>query len=451
MSDTIIKNQIYECTIDGWNSEGLGVARINGKTVFIPETIPGEEWEIRIVKNLTSYAYGKREKCLKASPERIQPDCGYFPKCGGCSLRHMTYEKELEFKLNKVNDAYKHIAGMNLVASHIVGSNNTDHYRNKAIYAINENLQPGFYRPRTHDVIPVDNCHLQQTASDIVAHAICDFCRNNGFEAYNENNNKGTIRHVFTRVSHSSGKMQVTVVAARGFGDKTEKLVEEILHACPETESIVLNVNKSTGNTILTGKFYTLWGKSVITDSLCGINYELSAASFFQINPAQAERLYSIAVEYAAPDKERTVLDLYCGAGTISLFVAKKAKQVFGVEIVPEAIENAERNALNNQSRNVEFLCSDAGDAAEMLRTRNIRIDSVIVDPPRKGLSNEVISAVSAMNPERIVYISCNVSTQARDIKLFSEQGYLPKTAVAVDMFPRTPHVECVCLLETRQ
>ena len=444
--DGLRKNEIHTCEIMGWSSDGAGVTRIGGQTVFVPGAIPGEQWEVRIVKVRASDAFGKGERCLRPSPERVTPDCPAFPRCGGCTLRHMTYEKELEFKLSRVNEAYRRIGGLDLRASEILGAAQPERYRNKAIYAVDSQLRPGFFRPRSHDVIPVENCLLQSEASDRAAHAVCDFCRENGVPPYDEATGKGILRHVFTRTARSGG-LQATVVAAGGFGAKTAALVEAVRRACPETVGVILNVNKIAGNTVLAGDFHTLWGSDTLNDTLCGAEFELSPMSFYQVNPAQAERLYMKALEYAAPEGSECVLDLYCGAGTISLCLARRAKQVIGAEIVPAAVENARANALRNGLHNVEFLCADAGEAAAELASRGVRPDAVVVDPPRKGLAPNVIETVCAMAPERVVYVSCDAATQARDLKRFAALGYTASEAVAVDLFPRTSHCETVCKL----
>lgn len=446
--DELKKNDIYTCEIVGWSSDGAGVARIGAQAVFVPGAIPGEQWEVRIVKSRAGAVFGKGERCLRPDPTRIEPDCPVFPRCGGCALRHMSYEKELEFKLQRVNEAYRRIGGLELRAEEILGAEQTAHYRNKTIYAVDADLRPGFFRPRSHDVIPVERCALQSEASDRAARAVCEFCRENGIPAYDEATEKGVLRHIFTRTARD-GCMQVTVVAAGGFGAKTAALVDAVRAACPETAGVILNVNKTAGNTVLAGDFYTLWGADTLTDTLCGAQFELSPMSFYQVNPAQAERLYGLALDFAAPEGEKPacVLDLYCGAGTISLCLARRAEKVIGAEIVPAAVENARANTARNSLHNVEFLCADAGEAAAELARRGIRPDAVVVDPPRKGLAPAVIDTVCAMAPERVVYVSCDVATQARDLKRFAELGYVARDAVAVDMFPRTAHVETVVLL----
>lgn len=441
------KNQIHEAEIVSWSSDGAGVCRIGGRAVFVPGAIPGERWEVRILKVTKTAVFGKGETLLLPSPHRSEPDCPHYRKCGGCALRHVKYEAECAFKLKRVNDAYRHIAGIELEASEIIGAENTFNYRNKAIYAIGEGPVRGFFRPRSHDVVAIDHCLIQDEASDRAAKAVCDFMAANAVPAYDEKSGKGLVRHVFTRFGRSSGQLQVTVVAAGGFGGKTESLVRAIRNACPECVSIILNVNRTKGNTVLAGDFYTLWGSDSITDTLCGLDYELSARSFYQINPVQAEKLYYKALEYAAPNGKGLILDLYCGAGTISLCLARGCERVIGAEIVPEAVENARENAARNGIENAEFICADAGEAAAELLRRGEKPDAVVVDPPRKGLAPDVIESICGMAPDRVVYVSCDVATQARDLKIFAEKGYKAIAATAVDMFPRTHHVETVVLL----
>ena len=441
------KNQIHTVTIENWSSDGAGVCRIGGRAVFVKAAIPGERWNVRIVKVTNTAVYARGEELLEPSSERIVPDCPVFGKCGGCVLRHVSYEEELRFKLSRVNEAYRRIAGLPLVAEEIIGGECVDSYRNKAIYAIGPGPCRGFFRPRSHDVIPVDRCRIQTESADRAAEAVRWFMAEHNIPAYDETTGKGLVRHVFTRVGMRSGQILVTIVAAGGFGTLTPALCQAIRAAVPEVTGIVLNVNKSRGNTVLAGDFYTLWGSGTIRDTLCGLDFELSPQSFYQINPAQAEKLYQRALDYAAPEGKGLVLDLYCGAGTISLCLAKGAEQVIGAEIVAEAVENAKENARRNGIENAEFLCADAGEAAAELARRGTKPDAVVVDPPRKGLSPQVIDAIADMAPERVVYVSCDVSTQARDLALFAQKGYRAEKATAVDMFPRTHHVETVALL----
>lgn len=440
------KNDLFEATIEAWSSDGAGVCRIDGRAVFVAGAIPGEKHTVRIVKAGKSAVFGKSEELLTPSPHRVESDCPHFPKCGGCTMRHISYEEELRFKLSRVNEAYVRIGKIDLRAKEIFGAEQTERYRNKAVYAVGNGFY-GFFRPRSHDIIPVSRCLIQTEAADLAAKTVCAFMAENGVPAYDEKSGSGLIRHVFTRTGFSSNQLQVTVVSAGGLGAKTKLLTESLRSALPEVTSIVLNINKSRGNTVLAGDFYTLYGSDTITDTLCGLDFELSPLSFYQVNPTQAEKLYGIALNYAAPEGTDLVLDLYCGAGTISLCLAKGARRVIGAEIVPQAIENARGNAARNGISNAEFICADAALAVKTLSKEGKTPDAVVIDPPRKGLSPEVIASICEMRPQRVVYVSCDPATQARDLRIFEDSGYRAAEAVAVDMFPRTSHVETVVLL----
>ena len=444
------KNQIFTVGIETYSSDGYGVCRVEGRAVFVPRAIVGEQWRIRIVKVTSSAVFARGEELLSPSPCRVESSCPYFGKCGGCDLCHMCYEEELNFKLGRVNDALTHIGKQSVSASEILGSEKTERYRNKAIFAVAESegsAAYGFFRERSHQLIPIDKCLLQDELSEKIAASVVKFMNENAIPAYDKESGRGVVRHVFCRRALHTGDAVACIVAARGFGSATGRLVEVLRQSCPELSGIVLNINKSRGNTVLAGNFYTLWGMAHITDSLCGVRFNISPQSFFQINPPQAEKLYARAVEYAAPARDSLVFDLYCGAGTISLCLAQRAGQVIGAEIVPEAIENAKKNAEMNGISNTEFLCADAGQAAAELAARGLKPDAVVVDPPRKGMSEEAVAAVASMAPERIVYVSCNPATLARDILRFNSFGYTLKDVTAVDMFPRTCHVETVVLM----
>lgn len=447
--DELRKNQTYTAEITGYTSSGAGVARICGRAVFIDSAIYGELWEILIVKVSASAVYGKGIRLIRPSPERREPECPAFGKCGGCDLMHMSYDEELRLKLMRINDAIRHVGGLDFEIGEILGAENIFRYRNKSIYNFAEDggrAVAGFFRERTHDVIPVWDCLIQTEVSSRCASALCRFIDDSGIPVYDEVSGKGLIRRLFTRSSLKYPNFVAIIVAAGGLGKHTASLVNALRKACPELTGIVLCINKTRGNTVLGGDFYTLWGSEFIVDELCGLKFNISPMSFFQINPKQAEKLYDRAVNYACPDGG-TVLDLYCGAGTISLCLARKAEKVYGAEIVEQAVENARINARENGIENAEFFLGDAGEAAEMFEKAGVKPDAVVVDPPRKGLSAQVIDSVAAMSPERVVYVSCDPGTLARDMKLFAEKGYVPKSGAAVDMFPRTSHVETVVLL----
>ncbi len=444
------KNQIIQARIEAYSSEGHGVCRVGGRAVFVPKSIVGEEWELRILKVTNTAVYARGERLLRPSPERRESRCPYDAKCGGCDLWHMSYEEELRFKLGRVNDALRHIGKQSVQATEILGSEQIERYRNKGIFAVAEmdgSPAAGFYRERSHELIPVESCLIQNELSERAATAVVAFMRENGIPAYDEADGNGTVRHVFCRKARQTEDAVVCVVTARGLGRKTAALVDALRKAVPELSGIVLNVNKTHGNTVLAGEFYTLWGRAELRDRLCGSLFSLAPQAFFQINPPQAEKLYQRALAYAAPNSASLIFDLYCGAGTISLCLAREAGRVIGAEIVPEAVENAKANAAVNGIGNAEFLCADAGEAAGALRERGLKPETVVVDPPRKGMSAEAVAAVASMSPDRIVYVSCDPSTLARDILRLNAYGYELRVATAVDMFPRTRHVETVCLL----
>ena len=448
--DILKKNEIYTVTIDSYSSEAFGVCRIKGRAVFVPRTVVGETWEIRIVKVNASAAYARAERLICASPERREPQCPYFGKCGGCDTWHLSYKEELRFKLGRVNDALKHIGKQTVTAEHIIGADSYVRYRNKGIFAVSDDNgvpKAGFFRERSHELIAVDDCLIQNELCRRAGDVITKFMVQHGIAAYDEASGKGTVRHIFCRKAYYTGDAVVCIVSARGFGAATSALTDMLRRACPELTGIVLNINKAAGNTVLAGDFYTLWGKADMSDILCGSTFEISPQAFYQINPPQAERLYGKALEYAAPSPGALVLDLYCGAGTISLCLARSAGRVIGAEIVPEAVENAAENARVNGISNTDFICADAGQAAARLSADGLHPEVIVVDPPRRGMDEAAVAAAASMQPSRIVYVSCNPATLARDVLRFSQLGYSLSAVTAVDMFPRTAHVETVVLL----
>ena len=450
LMEDLKKNDIYTVTIEDYSSDASGICRINGRVVFVSKAIPGEEWEIKIVKVRHDCAYARGERLLKASPARIVSACPYFGLCGGCDTQHISYEEELRFKLGLVNSALRRIGKQSMQATEIIGSDSVSHYRNKGIFAVGAvdgKTRCGFFRERTHQLIAVDNCLIQDEISCRAAIAVTEFMNSNGIAPYDEAAGSGAIRHVFCRRSVHGSDVLLCIVSREGFGKKTQAFIDYLRKVCPELTGIVLNINRSTGNTVLSGDFYTLWGRGSINDMLCGFKFDIAPQAFFQVNPPQAERLYARALEYAALTPDMLALDLYCGAGTISLCLSAHAKKVIGAEIVPEAVDNANKNALANNVANVEFILADAGQAAKALYERGERPDVVVVDPPRKGLLENAIEAVAAMQPQRIVYVSCDPATLARDILRFNACGYTLTKVTAVDMFPRTRHVETVVLL----
>ena len=443
-----MKNQIYSVRIEGYTSEAYGVCRIDGRAVFVPHALEGELWRVRIVKVGASAVYARGEELLEPSPERRDPLCPYFGKCGGCDCLHMSYDEELRFKLGRVNDALRRIGAQSVTAKEILGSESTARYRNKGIFAVAAvDGEPacGFFRERTHELIAVDRCLIQTELAERAARAVTSFMHERRIPAYDERSGKGVVRHVFCRTARRTHDAVICIVAAKGFGENTAALTEALRASCPEASGIVLNINKSRGNTVLAGDFYTLWGRAEMIDELCGLRFSISPQAFFQINPPQAELLYEKALSYAGDGE--LALDLYCGAGTISLCLAGHFQRVIGAEIVAQAVKNAQKNAAANGVSNPEFICADALEAAGELARRALRPNVIVVDPPRKGMSEGAVRAVCSMEPARVVYVSCDPATLARDVRIFDSLGYSLREATAVDMFPRTCHVETVCLL----
>lgn len=353
--EQLAKNQLHTAEITGYTSEGAGVCHIAGRAVFVKGALVGETWQVRILKVTAAAVYGKAEQCLSPAAARTEPPCPVYRTCGGCSLQHMDYGEQLRMKRARVNDALTRIGGVSTPVQDIIGMEYPLCYRNKAIYAVgmkDGRVVKGFYRASSHDVTPVEQCLLQLPLADKAAQAVCDWMNLRGIAPYDEQTGRGTVRHLFTRCAMHTPDAVLCIVSARGFGAQTEELVAYLREHCPELTGIVLDINKQKGNVVLAGDFYTLWGVPELTDRLCGLTFTLSPQAFYQVNPVQAERLYERAVEYAVNAPTDQVLDLYCGAGTISLCLARKAAHVIGAEIVPEAIENARRNAERNSIKN---------------------------------------------------------------------------------------------------
>lgn len=444
--EALEKGSVYTAVIDGYSSEGLGIARVNGAVVFVPHAVRGEEIDLRITKVMkTSYA-GEIVKIHNPSPERMEPECPYAGKCGGCAYRHLTYPEELWAKRQRVQDALTRIGGLELTVEEILGAKNPEHYRNKSQYPVGADGSIGFFQARTHKVVPIRRCLIQTEAADRTAQAVGEWMRRYKISAYDETTGKGLVRHVCVRVNRKGESLCCVVVNGNKVPREPE-LAAYVTAAVPHTVGVLLNSNTRRGNVVLGDKYRTLFGRNYLMDTLCGLEFKLSMPSFYQVNRDQAEVLYGKALEFAGLTGNETVLDLYCGIGTITLCLAKAAKRVIGAEIVPPAIRDAKENALRNHVENAEFFCGDAADIAAKLESDGLRPDVVTVDPPRKGLAPEVIASVAAMGPEKVVYVSCDPATLGRDVKIFREFGYEAKRAAAVDMFPGTAHVETICLL----
>ena len=440
------QNQIYTGTVEGYSSEGLGIVRLDGAVVFVPQAIRGEEIDLRITKVMKTAAAGEIVKIHNLSPERTKPECPYFGKCGGCDFQHMSYTEELWAKRQRVQDALTRLGGTDLQVEEILGAKDPTHYRNKSQYPVGADGAIGFFRARSHQVVPIDRCLIQSEVSDRTAKAVGNWMKRYRVSAYDETTGKGLVRHIYVRVNRK-GESLCCVIANGKQLPREPELAAYVRAAAPGTVGVVLNTNTKKGNVILGEKYRTLWGQDFLMDTLCGLQFKLSVPSFYQVNRDQAEVLYGKALEFAALTGEETVLDLYCGTGTITLCLAKQAKKAIGAEIVPPAIEDAKENAARNNIENAEFFCGDAADIAAKLEREGLRPDVITVDPPRKGLAPEVIAYVAGMGPKRVVYVSCDPATLGRDVKIFDGFGYKAVRAAAVDMFPGTRHVETVCLL----
>ena len=444
------KNTVHSLDITGYTAEGMGVARLEGRVVFVPFTIAGERWKVRLEKVNKSVAWGRGVELLRSSPERIEPGCPLFGRCGGCQYRHMTYQEELRVKRQRVADALERVGGVKLNLPPVLGAEEPDRYRNKVQFPVREErdgLAVGYYRGRSHHVLDVADCRLQPEAVTALRRAFKDWMEQFQISDYDEESGTGLIRHLYVRTNRA-GEALCCVVANGEKLPHAAELADQLRRAVPSLAGLVLNINRKDTNVILGPEYRTLWGRDWLEEELRGMTFRLSVPSFFQINRAQTERLYALALEFAGLSGGETVLDLYCGIGTISLALARQAGRVIGAEVVPQAIEDAKQNAARAGVRNAEFFCGDAGAVAQKLADEGVRPRVICVDPPRKGLGPEVPAILASMAPERIVYVSCDPATLARDVKRLSDLGYQVTKGQAVDLFPRTAHVETVVRLE---
>lgn len=442
----LAKNQEHTVTIEGYGEGGMGVARIDGRVVFVHGALRGEKCRVLILKTLKSVTFAKVLEVLEPSSERMESDCPYFPRCGGCTYRHIRYEEELRLKKQRVQDNLSRIGGSDVTVEEILGAQDTLRYRNKAQYPVSKDGAVGFYRARTHEVIECEHCLLVRPEADAAAEALRAYMQSCHVAGYDEKTGRGLVRHLYVR-SNAAGESLICVLVNGDKLPKEDRLVALLRDACPKCTGIVLGTNTKKGNVILGDRYRTLWGSDRLEDTLCGKTFRLSVPSFYQVNRVQAERLYAKTIEFADLTGQETVLDLYCGAGTITLALSDHAKKVLGAEIVPEAIDDARENAARNGVKNAEFFCGDASDVAKKLARENLRPDVITVDPPRKGLAADVVESIAEMQPGRVVYVSCDSATMARDVKRLADLGYTARRACAVDMFPRADHVETICLL----
>ena len=443
------KNDIIKLKIDSITNEGSGVGRYEGMAVFVPLTAIGDEIDCRIVKLKKTYAYGIVDRILTPSKDRISAECSTYKKCGGCSFRHLKYEAELESKQNFVKDSFERLGKLSIDFDNILGCDETQHYRNKVQYPVCEKdgrLECGFYSKRSHRVVDNKDCLLQPEIFNKIADFTVKLLGKNGFRAYNEETGKGQIRHIYLRQGFHTKEIMFCIVVTKR-DDRFKNISEEIINEFSEIKSIVLNINPDKTNVILGKRNEVIFGKEYISDIMCGNKVRISPHSFYQINTAQAEKLYDIIKEYADLKGNETILDLYCGIGTIGFSLAGNVKKLIGVEIIPDAVENAKLNAQLNCIQNAEFICGDAGEVANMLIERGETPDIIIADPARKGCDSVSLNAMLKMSPDKIIMVSCNPSTAARDVKYLCENGYKAVKGQAVDMFPRTAHVECAVLM----
>lgn len=449
------KNQILTLRIERLSSDGSGVAHsADGEAVFVPGTAPGDEARVRIVKDCGRYAFGILDELLTPSPDRVSVDCPVAGPCGGCSLRHLDYAAELRAKQESVLDAFRRIGGLEVPVLDILPSPDADRYRNKVQFpvGIDKNGVPciGFYAGRTHRIVPCPDCKLQPSVLNEIGNALCAFFAQQGIRPYDEQSGKGLVRHIFLRRGAHSGQIMVCLVCTRAKLPHAEQLCTALRGQFPAISTILLNVNAKSTNVILGSENHILYGPGYIEDTLCGVPVRLGPLSFYQVNTLAAERLYGVAAQYAQLTPDDTLLDLYCGMGTIGLSMAEQCRELIGVEIVPEAIESAKANAARMGeavAAKSRFFCADAGQAATQLAAEGLHPDIVMLDPPRKGCDEATLSAVVRMAPRRVVYVSCNPATAARDAAWLEQNGYHAEKVQPVDLFPRTKHCETVVLL----
>ena len=454
------KNDEWILKIEDMGVDGAGIGKADGMTFFVKDAVIGDVVRAKVMKLKKTYGYARLMELLEASPDRVEPKCPYYRQCGGCQIQALSYEKQLEFKERKVRNNLERIGGFSEIPMEpIVGMEESYHYRNKAQFPVGTDkdghIVTGFYAGRTHTIIPNRDCALGLPVNREILDIVIDFMEKYHVSAYDEKTGKGLVRHVLIRCGFTSQEKMVCLVINGKSLPHSEKLVEALREIDGMT-SISINCNTGRTNVILGRKTIVLWGQEYITDQIGEISYEISPVSFYQVNPVQTEKLYGLALEYADLHGEETVWDLYCGIGTISLFLAQKAKQVYGVEIIPQAIENAKRNAGKNGIENAEFFVGKSEEVLpefyekEAAAGRKAHADVIVVDPPRKGCDEKLLETIVKMAPDRVVYVSCDSATLARDLKILCEQGYELKRARAVDQFCHTVHTEAVCLLERK-
>lgn len=458
MAKVINKNDEFELEIDDIGTEGEGIAHIDGYALFIKDAIPGDVVRVKVIKAKKNYGYGRLVEIVKPSKDRVQPVCPVARQCGGCQIQHLAYDAQLAYKENKIKNCLVRLGKfpkeqIDEIMEPLMGMEEPYHYRNKAQFPVGRNkegeLVTGFYASRTHSIIPATHCAIQDKRNEEILNAVLEFMKEFGIEPYDEGTHTGLVRHILTRVGYHTGEIMVCLVL-NGKNLPHQDVFVERLAKIDGMKSISINVNREKTNVILGNKVKTLWGTDYIVDSIGTIQYQISPLSFYQVNPVQTQKLYQTALDYAGLTGNEIVWDLYCGIGTISLFLAKQAKMVYGVEIVPEAIADANRNKEFNQIKNVEFFVG----ASETVLPEKYResggkmsADVIVVDPPRKGCEVSLLQTILDMGPQRVVYVSCDPATLARDLRFLCDGGYELKKVRGCDMFGHSGHVETVVQL----
>ena len=446
------KDDLIELTIEDLGVDGEGIGKVDGMAIFVKDAVPGDRVQAKVMKMKKSYGYARLMQVLDPSPERMEPRCAFVRQCGGCQLQAMTYEAQLDFKAKKVWNHLIRIGSLtDLAKPEIIGMDDPWRYRNKAQFPFGTDKEgnpvTGFYAARSHNIIPCTECWLGVEENKVILEKILDHLKTYHISTYDEVSGKGLLRHVLIRKGFTTGEVMVCLILNGRTMPKLTELVDS-LREVPGMTSITINVNTKNTNVIMGTEMISVWGQDYITDYIGNIKYQISPLSFYQVNPVQTKKLYETALEYADLKGNETVWDLYCGIGTISLFLAQKAGKVYGVEIVPQAIDDARQNAKLNGIKNAEFFVGKAEEVLpEKYEKEGIYADVIVVDPPRKGCDTAALETMVKMKPERIVYVSCDSATLARDVKWLGERGYEVKKVKACDMFPGTVHVETVVLL----
>lgn len=468
MASKIEKNKEYVLTIDGMGYQGEGVGKVEGFTIFVPEAIQGEKVKVKTLKVNKNFAFAKLIEVIEVSKHRATPICGIYKRCGGCQLQHLSYDGQLSFKENRVKDCLERIGKLQVILEeesihqheavtklyHTIGMKNPYRYRNKVQLPVGRSrngIDIGFYAKKTHEIINMNSCFIQSETSDKIVTLIRQWIEKYNIKPYNEENGKGIVRHIMIREAFTTGEVMVVIVTAVDHLPYKKEFIEMIIRNVSGIKSIVQNINRDRTNVIMGEKCITLWGNDTINDYIEKFKFNVSPLSFFQVNPVQTEILYNKALEYAGLTGNEVVFDAYCGTGTISLFLSQKAKKVYGVEVIPQAIENANMNAIENGIDNVKFIVGKSEEVIPELIEKGIKADVVVVDPPRKGCEEALLHSIGDMKPRTIVYVSCDPATLARDLAILRDFEYRVEKVQPVDMFPQTGHVETVVLLSHKK